>query len=218
MLENQMMRETPTLRAASSRNEKPAGAILLEEGQRLEAPLQLVEGWAALAQHSEEGELEIISLYLPGDMIGLDPEAAFCAVVALTPVVVTRLPNGAGSETVLHAILARQHEQLMRQALRTAHKSAKGRTGDLFLEIYRRLENAGLTDGSCFRLPLTQNVLASVLGMSTVHMNRVLMQLQHEGLIARRGDHISLPDVEKLSRSVNFRPLRALHSSQLPVS
>ena len=204
MLENQLIRENPIARPTPTPNERPAGAVLLEEGQRLEAPLQLVEGWAALAQHSEEGELEIISLYLPGDVIGLDQEAAFCAVVALTPVVVAKAPGG----TDAAALLARQHEQLMRQALRTAHKSAKARTADLFLEIFRRLENAGLTDGTVFRLPLTQNVLASVLGMSTVHMNRVLMQLQHEGMIARRGDHISLPDVDRLSRSVNFRPLR----------
>jgi CRP-like cAMP-binding protein len=190
------------------RRDHPQGTILIGEGQRLDNPLQLVGGWAALAQNSAKDAPQIAGLYLPGDIIGLGhsaAETAFCAIVALTEVSLAKPQmDEDGFET-----LARQQEHLVRQALRTAHKPAKARTADLLLEIYFRLKNAGLADGASFQLPLTQQVFASALGMSTVHLNRTLMQLERENLITRsNGQHITLPDIDRLAEAADFRPLR----------
>ena len=60
--------------------------------------------------------------------------------------------------------------------------------------------------GQSFHLPLTQAILADVLGLSTVHVNRVLQRLRKNGLVTWRNDLITIEDWPQLCALAEFDP------------
>jgi DNA-binding transcriptional regulator LsrR (DeoR family) len=64
----------------------------------------------------------------------------------------------------------------------------------------------GLADGDAYELPITQNELADTLGMSGVHMNRVLVTLRSEKLIQLKSKTVTILDIEKLKAFSGFNP------------
>jgi hypothetical protein len=55
--------------------------------------------------------------------------------------------------------------------------------GALPVRSFHRLQLRGRNDLDAFEFPLTQSELADILGLSTVHVNRVLQVLRSRGLI-----------------------------------
>jgi hypothetical protein len=76
----------------------------------------------------------------------------------------------------------------------------------LFCELFTRLQTVGLTDGNSFDFPLTQEELGDTLGVSTVHVNRMLQQIRDEGLIVLKGKALTIPDLGRLSQFADFDP------------
>jgi CRP-like cAMP-binding protein len=76
----------------------------------------------------------------------------------------------------------------------------------ILCEISVRQNAAGPGAVDAFQLPMTQEQLADALGLTAVHVNRTLKQLEAEGLIARNKRAISVDDWEALSRAGDFNP------------
>ncbi|MGI8839910.1 MAG: Crp/Fnr family transcriptional regulator [Caulobacteraceae bacterium] len=57
---------------------------------------------------------------------------------------------------------------------------------------------------TAFDLPLTQQALGWALGLTTVHVNRVLQQLRRDGLIDFRGGVLAIPDPARLEALAGF--------------
>jgi DNA-binding transcriptional regulator LsrR (DeoR family) len=55
-------------------------------------------------------------------------------------------------------------------------------------------------------LPITQSEFADAMGVTTVHVNRVLQQMRADGLIELKGDRLNIPDWEKLKEAGEFDP------------
>jgi CRP-like cAMP-binding protein len=85
-------------------------------------------------------------------------------------------------------------------------QSALEHTAHLFCEMFLRLQAVGLTEGSSFKLPLTQAELGDTLGLSTVHVNRIVQELRKEGLITWRGDTVIIEDWPRLQETAEFDP------------
>lgn len=69
---------------------------------------------------------------------------------------------------------------------------------------------AGLADEYGYDLPMTQEQLADAVGLTPVHVNRVLKTLDREGLIRREKRHVVIPDWDRL-RGVGDFSERYLH-------
>ena len=54
---------------------------------------------------------------------------------------------------------------------------------------------------------ITQVELADAIGVSTVHVNRVLQELRSAGLIQSKGTQITIPDWDRLKDVAEFDPL-----------
>jgi DNA-binding Lrp family transcriptional regulator len=76
-----------------------------------------------------------------------------------------------------------------------------------------RQEAAGLGERGSYDLPLTQEQLADVLGLTSVHVNRTLKTLEAEGLITRNKRHVSFPDWQRMRHVADFNQ-RYLHLHQ----
>ncbi len=71
-------------------------------------------------------------------------------------------------------------------------------------ELHTRLSCLGLVSGSTCVVPLTQQQLGNALGLTPVHVNRMLRRLRNEGLMEFRKRTLTLHNIEELQEVANF--------------
>ena len=69
-----------------------------------------------------------------------------------------------------------------------------------------RLAIVGRADERGYDLALTQTDLAECLGLTSVHVNRVLKELREGGLVEFRGGRVTIMDLPALERAAEFDP------------
>jgi CRP-like cAMP-binding protein len=85
-------------------------------------------------------------------------------------------------------------------------RSAAARTANLLCEIYWRQKSLALAkDGRC-ALPAVQNDIADALGLSAIHIHRVLRTLRDEGLATLRNGALHIQDWDRLAALGAFDP------------
>jgi CRP/FNR family transcriptional regulator, anaerobic regulatory protein len=189
-----------------------AHAVLADPKQPGRELLRLGSGWACRSRALSGGRRAVLAIYLPGDFIGLD--AAFSdrtadRVTALTQVVyhavaAHRLIDLLDEpEVVLRLWHARERELRRVEALaaKLARISAEERVAGFLLHLHERLLRRQLVTGSSFRLPLTQQEVGDHLGLTVVHVNRVLRSLREQGIVEVRRHVATIADLERLTRA-----------------
>jgi CRP-like cAMP-binding protein len=91
-------------------------------------------------------------------------------------------------------------------ALSLGRRDARARTANLLCELRLRLGVVGLADESGFNLALTQADLAECLGLTSVHVNRVLKELREAGIVEFRNGRVTIMDLRKLEQAAEFDP------------
>jgi CRP-like cAMP-binding protein len=89
--------------------------------------------------------------------------------------------------------------------MRLGQLTAVERMGHFLLEVELRLRRAGLSIGGRFELPITQEALADYLGLSPVHVNRVLQKLRRDNLVEREGHTHIIKDFKRLAEESHFK-------------
>jgi CRP-like cAMP-binding protein len=178
----------------------------------------VLSGWVAEARVISDGRRQITVIRLPGDLIDL----AACRRLGLNVTGLTRFQTADGSglaaaiaaDPASHACEQAGAQQAhVDQITRLGRLSAYERTSHLLLELHERLLTVGLAGPGSFHMPLTQEVLADVLGLSIVHVNRTMQQLRRDGLISYRSSQVSLLQRERLA-GIGGYTLR--HSAEAP--
>ncbi len=184
-------------------------------------PRMIVAGWACQYRLLPDGHRQIISLKLPGDLIWplmqvrLPSSCAVAALTELETVSAQLLIEAAAAVDPLHPglahatrVMAHLHDMLLYdQIVRLGRQTACGRFAHLMLELRERLGRVGLVDSDSFAMPLTQDVLADVLGFSVVHVNRTVQQLRRERLLDVRNGQVVLLQPERLQELAGWAPL-----------
>jgi CRP-like cAMP-binding protein len=93
---------------------------------------------------------------------------------------------------------------IFREWINVGRRSAVAKMAHLFAELYRRLEALGRTKDGVFQLPITQVDLEDCLGLSTVHVNRVLQDLRRDGLLRVNRADFHLLERTKLEHLAGF--------------
>jgi CRP-like cAMP-binding protein len=194
------------------------GEDLVREGDRPSESLFLITGFAARYNLLRNGKRQITALHVPGDFVDLHSflvKRMDHGVMAITACTVGVVPHDALrsiSETQPHlirllsvniAVDAAIHRQWI---VSIGRQSALEHTAHLFCEMFLRLQAIGLTEGYSFKLPLTQAELGDTLGLSTVHVNRIIQELRAEGLITWRGETVLITDWPRLQQIAEFDP------------
>jgi CRP-like cAMP-binding protein len=78
------------------------------------------------------------------------------------------------------------------------------RVAHLMCELYLRARNIGLTDETTLEVPLSQSLLADSLGMTAVHLNRVLKKLRLDGAMTLKRGSLTITDPAKLAQIAGF--------------
>lgn len=189
---------------------------IVRQGDRPGECAVLVEGFACRYKLLGEGQRQIMSFHIPGDMPDLQSlhlPVMDHSLMALTPTKLAFVPHLALNEitrtypeiaaafwrdTLIDAAVFR--EWLAGVGRRTAHQ----RIAHVICEVYVRLRSVGLTQNGSFQLPVTQAELGDSLGLSTVHVNRVLQDLRRDGLISSKGRFVVIENWEELKAAGDF--------------
>jgi CRP-like cAMP-binding protein len=178
----------------------------------------LVEGWAARSKTLEDGGRQLTAIHIPGDFVDLHSfllRKMDHSVIALSPCRVASVPHDrlrVISETQPHLTRLLWLNTLVDAAIHRnwivamGRMSASSRMAQLICELYVRLEGVDLARGYEFEFPLTQPVMADVLGLSLVHVNRSLREIRNRNLVAWRSRMIKILDWEQMVEFSQFDP------------
>lgn len=205
------------LRLADKPTARHPGAIIREQSIEPACVYLLIEGWALSSIDLEDGTRQISKVHLPGDLMGMPSvslKETADALTALTPVIVGRIPLDRFARLFITSprfamamFLSAQRERiaLMDVLTRIGRTSSLQRIAWLLLDLHERLTEAGLCGPSGFDLKLNQQQIADILGITTVHANRMFGRLQRGGLIQRDRQRIEILDRLALMRMVNWQ-------------
>ncbi|MEJ8630752.1 helix-turn-helix domain-containing protein [Sphingomonas sp. I4] len=111
-------------------------------------------------------------------------------------------PAGSGLAQAYSVARALDEAYLLGHVVQLGRLNAQERISDFLLEIYERLSLAGLTVGGSFEMPLTQEMLADALGLTPVHVNRMIQQARRDGELMWKSGRVLLRDPERTARTI----------------
>jgi CRP-like cAMP-binding protein len=194
------------------------GEDIVREGDRPTESILLLEGFAGRYNLLRNGKRQITALHVPGDFVDLHSfliKKMDHSVLAITSCSVGFVPHEFLRDitenhphltrllAVNIAVDAANHRQWI---VAMGRRSALEHAAHLICELFLRLRAVGLTEDDSFTLPLTQADLGDTLGLSTVHVNRVVQDLRKKGLITWRGETLVIDDWERLQELAEFDP------------
>ena len=218
---NRWVSLTPAERDALSRLEdRPKairrGAVLMEEQGRSDELFVMQQGMLMCYVLLDDGSRQIVRFLFPGDLFALSALVygrAPDTVVALSNAVVCPFDRGQ------MAMLATEHPRLfslilvLNQVERVittdrlaglGRTSARVRVATLLLSLRGQMRHAGMDVSTSFALGLTQEEMGDAIGLTAVHVNRMLRQLEDDALIKREGGRVYLLDQARLAREAGY--------------
>lgn len=184
--------------------------VVTTQGDPVSSVYLLVDGWAQSSFDVASGR-QMVDVHLPGDFLGLPSMSLTRAaetITALTAVTVDVIPIKAlaglfdtAPRLALAIFLISQQERVRQMD----HLAAVGRTSamqrlcGLLLYIHSRLKAINHAVDDVIDWPLSQEHIAQGAGLSSVHVNRTLRELERGRLIEREGKRIRLLDLERIS-------------------
>jgi CRP-like cAMP-binding protein len=103
-------------------------------------------------------------------------------------------------DTLIDGAIHREWIVAMGRRSKTSHLA------HLVCELFVRLRVVNLTKDMSFHLPLSQAEMADVLGLSVVHMNRVIGALRRAGVFTWVNHTLTISDWDHLVEIAEFDP------------
>ena len=192
------------------------GKQLMREGEAGHEAFVLQAGWACSYKDLPSGGRQVISFPIAGDFVGLRSillRTADHSFEALTDSMVSSVDSAGMLQTFSEfprlgaAILwaaSRDEAMVVEHLVNIGRRSAIERTAHFFMELAERLHLVGLATEAEFKCPLNQTVLGDALGLSPIHVNRVLRQLREMHLLTLHKGTVKIDDLNGLRKLAGF--------------
>lgn len=189
---------------------------IVRDGDKPSYCCLVLDGWACRYKLLREGKRQIFSFHIPGDIPDLqslhvpimDHSLATVtkATVAFIPHesmrdLTARFPSIAAifwRDTLIDAGIFREW------MIGLGRRSSFEHVAHLFCELYLKLQAVGLAGNYRCPLPLTQADMADALGLTSVHVNRVLQDMRGKALITLRSNTLVIEAWDELLRVSEF--------------
>jgi CRP-like cAMP-binding protein len=192
------------------------GQDIVRDGDTPDECCLILEGFACRYKLLPDGRRQIMSFHTPGDITDLQSLHLVLmdhSVAAMAPTLAAFIPHKNLRELtqshprLLHAFwrdtlvdAAIFREWMIGIGRRGAHE----RIAHLICEMLLRFEGVGLAPDHSFNMPVTQLDVADALGLSNVHVNRVLQDLRRDGLITWTRSAVTVLKWEELQDRAGF--------------
>jgi CRP-like cAMP-binding protein len=186
------------------------GVDMIHQGQIDHSAFVLASGWACSYKILRNGTRQIVDFQIPGDFLGLRSvlfRTSDHNVEPITPVQASQVHEAdllsafAKTPRLATAVLwaaSRDEAMVVEHLIDMGRRSASERMAHFLLELGTRLRLVGMADREGFSCPLSQYLLADALGLSAVHVNRVLRELREEGLLTFQKGCVVFDDFDGL--------------------
>jgi CRP-like cAMP-binding protein len=173
----------------------PPDVDIVQEGMPPRSVFWIKEGMAIRYRNLSDGGRQIMTFLLPGDFCdghvflvkAMDHSIGTITPVRVAPVSRETMIGMFADRPRIAAALwwsALQEQAMLRERIvALGRRDGRGRVAYLLCELLWRHAAVGLTDGTGFRLPLTQTELGDTLGLTPVYINRVLKDFRRDALI-----------------------------------
>ncbi|MZR13392.1 helix-turn-helix domain-containing protein [Maritimibacter sp. DP07] len=204
-----------------------AGRDMVHQGQSGQAAYVLMSGWVCSYKLQPDGTRQIVDFQIPGDFLGLrsvllrtsdhsfEPIVDIEAAEVLTEDLLEAFAQTPRLATAILWAASRDEAMVVEHLVGIGRRDAVVRIAHFLLELGSRLALVGLGDTKGYDCPLTQYHLADALGLSAVHVNRVLRQLREAGLVTFREGHVRFHDLDRLVKLADFDPAYLDHAGPL---
>ena len=205
----------------------PAGFDMVFQGQSEQTAYILSDGWVCSYKVQLDGRRQIVDFQIPGDFIGLrsvllrTSDHSFEPIVPIQAAEVLKgdlLAAFAETPRLATAVLwaaSRDEAMVVEHLVGIGRREANARIAHFLLELGTRLALVGIGSPEGYECPLTQYHLADALGLSAIHVNRVLRQLRESGLATFRDGYVSFNDRKGLEELAGFDPEYLDHTGPL---
>jgi len=176
----------------------------------------LTEGWACRYRLLPDGRRQIAMLLLPGDVCNPDVlvwNQTNYVLMSLTSCSVMEadvpelhdlmLSSSQIAQAWMNLIFA-DNAMLAERNACLGRRSAREHLAHFLCELFVRSRRVGLANVDNFPLRVTQEEIADTLGLTAVHVNRVLMVLRAQGMVSVHGQSVTILDWTRLRMEAGF--------------
>ena len=186
--------------------------VLIEANTDHPYVYRMVSGWACRIRTLEDGRDQCILIFLPGDLF-----AVKSMLVARHPDSVRTLCSSKIEridQRELHSLcvsdadvanrcmwqVIEEERRLHNWVVGLGQGNAEERLAMLFVDFHGRLQSQNLIerDALTFQMPLTQVQLADHVGITAIHVNRVLRVFRENGVLTVRDGEVTIQSLQKL--------------------
>lgn len=185
-------------------------------GERVDHACLVASGIVGRFGENSEGKRQITAMHIPGDMADLHSLVQpfpTSALQALSISTIVRVPHAA-----LRAVISRYPalgEALWRDCMVDAsilsqwvvnvgRRQARQRIAHILCEMATRLHVAPAKGEIFFAFAVTQEQLADATGLTSVHVNRTLQAMRHDGLADVKSRAVRIADWDALVAAGDF--------------
>ncbi len=198
--------------------EYPANRTIARHGEEVGHSMLMLEGLLARYKDLGDGQRQITHLHVAGDFPDLHSftlKHLDHSLLTLTACKIAKVPHDRITaitekfphltrvlwfSTNLDACIHREWEVSL------GRRSALERTAHLLCEVQARMQVVGLADETGYTLGVTQAELSECLGLTSVHVNRVLRELRERGMCVFRKGRVTMTDLAALQTLAEFDP------------
>ena len=202
----------------------PAAREVVCDGQRATDCCLIVDGFCFRSKTIADGKRQILSIHIPGEIPDL--MSLFLHVMDHDLSTLTACRLGFIRHEVLRQLHRRRPavaEMFWRDTLidsamfrewivNVGQRPAPARLAHVMMELRERLRVIGRVEGNNFEMPLTQEEIGEALGITGVHVNRVIRQLREDGIVELQRGRVNVLDEHKFQELADFDH-RYLHQS-----
>ncbi|MFD2192341.1 Crp/Fnr family transcriptional regulator [Pistricoccus aurantiacus] len=195
-----------------------AGRDLVYQGQSDHAAYIMSAGWVCSSKLQPDGSRQIIDFQIPGDFLGLrsvllqtsdhsiEPIVEIQAAEVLTSDLLDAFAQTPRLATAVLWAASRDEAIVVERLVGLGRRDADARMAHFLLELGARLALVGMGSKAGYACPLTQYHLADALGLTAVHVNRVLRKLREGGLVTFQDGRVTFDDYDGLVALAEFDP------------
>jgi CRP-like cAMP-binding protein len=203
-------------RLYARRKKFSAGRDMVHQGQTNQSAYILASGWVCSYKLLSGGTRQIVDFQIPGDFLGLrsvlfrtadhniEPVTRVEASEVLVSDLLETFTNTPRLATAVLWAASRDEAMVVEHLVGIGRRDAKERTAHFLLELGARLKLVGLGTALGYSCPLSQYLLADAMGLSAVHVNRVLRELREEGLVTFQQGKVTIHDLDGLVKLADF--------------